>query len=119
MPPIVPPGMVPVIAAGGSQPLGRTPQEKLRSTCQDFEAVFVYKLLEQMRATTLQSGYLHGEEEDVYNAICDQQVAMALSRSGGIGLADMLCGQLAGEAGAGTPSVPRRSGSQDGSSENR
>ena len=78
----------------GGPPVGATRSERLRRACQDFESLFVYKLLEQMRATVPQDGYLHSRQEDIYNSICDQQVAMALARSGGIGLGEMLYRQL-------------------------
>jgi flagellar protein FlgJ len=102
---------------------GGTPEQKLKRTCQDFEALFIYKLLERMRATVPKEGYLHSAQEDVYQSICDQQVATALSRGKGMGLGEVLYRQLSGQgrplprpAAATTTKEP---GGQDGGSEAR
>lgn len=87
------PGALPVLPQG-SAPASSNPKERMRQACQEFESLFIYKLLERMRATVPQEGYLHSAQEDVYQAICDQQVATALARSGGIGLGEMLYRQL-------------------------
>jgi len=89
--------LLPVLPTG-SPPRAAAPQQRLRQACQDFESLFVYKLLEQLRATIPQEGYLHGAQEDVYQTICDQQVAIALAKSGGIGLGEMLWRQLSSPA---------------------
>lgn len=89
----MPAPILPVLPPG-SPPASAEPKERLRQACQEFEAMFIYKLLERMRATVPQEGFLHNAQEDVYQAICDQQVAAALARGKGIGLADMLLRQL-------------------------
>jgi flagellar protein FlgJ len=93
-------------------PAGGTSADRLRRACQDFESLFIYKLLEQMRATVPQEGYIHSGQEDVYSAVCDQQVAVALARSGGIGLAELLYRQLAATRPAPAASESQTSGPQ-------
>jgi murein DD-endopeptidase MepM/ murein hydrolase activator NlpD len=89
-----PPSLTAELQKGGK---GEKPSpEKLRAVCQELESLFLYRLLQEMRAT-VPEGPLHGEGEDVYQSIADQQVAMALAKGGGMGLADMLFKQLSGE----------------------
>ena len=92
MPAAAIPSLLPL--PGGGPPVSADPEVRLKRLCQDFESLFLYKLMERMRATIPQEGYLHSAQEDIYNAICDQQVALALARSGGIGLGRLLYEQL-------------------------
>jgi len=89
-----PPSLAADVKTGGKGE--KASPEKLRAVCQELESLFLYRLLQEMRAT-VPEGPLHGEGEDVYNSIADQQVAMALAKGGGIGLAKMLYEQLSGE----------------------
>ncbi len=65
-------------------------EKQLRKACKDFEAVFISKLWEQMRATVPKEGYLHSKQEDMYTSMFDQAFSEKMAESGGIGLADML-----------------------------
>lgn len=73
---------------------GKTEEQKLRSACEGFEAVFVNKLWKQMRSNVPQEGYLHSREEKHYVGLFDQKLAEKLSSAGGIGIGDMLFEQL-------------------------
>lgn len=77
--------------------LEQGPDEKvqLKKACQDFEAVFISKLWQQMQATVPKEGYLHSPQEKAYLGMFDQAFAEKMSQAGGIGLADMLFEQLA------------------------
>ena len=68
--------------------------KQLRKACRNFEAVFIGKLWEQMRATVPKEGYLHSPQEDAYLSMFDQAFSEKMADSGGIGLADMLYGNL-------------------------
>jgi Rod binding domain-containing protein len=69
-------------------------QQKLRKACVDFEAVFVGKLWEQMRATIPKNDPLHSPQEDMYRSMFDHDFSEKLASDGGIGLGDMLYQQL-------------------------
>ncbi|MBN2139441.1 MAG: rod-binding protein [Desulfovibrionaceae bacterium] len=69
-------------------------EKELRKACQDFEAVFISKLWQEMKSTVPKHGYLHGPQEDMYLSMFDRSFAEKMSQSGGIGLADMLYDNL-------------------------
>ena len=69
-------------------------EKELRKACADFEAIFIQKLWQQMRATVPKEGYLHSKEEDMYMSLYDQELATKLAQRGGIGLGDLLFSQL-------------------------
>jgi len=80
---------------------GQDEEKKLREACQGFEAVFINKLLKQMRDTVQKSDLLHSPYEDSYLSMFDQEMADKLSKDGGIGIGDMLYQQLKGRVLAG------------------
>jgi flagellar protein FlgJ len=69
-------------------------QQKLRKACNDFEAVFMSKMWEEMRATIPKSGFMHSPQEDMYRSMFDRDFSEKLASDGGIGLGDMLYKQL-------------------------
>jgi Rod binding protein len=69
-------------------------QQKLRKACNDFEAVFMSKMWEEMRATIPKSGFMHSPQEDMYRSMFDRDFSEKLAADGGIGLGDMLYKQL-------------------------
>lgn len=73
---------------------GKGMQQKLRKACTDFEAVFISKMWEQMRATVPKEGYLHSPQEDMYRSMFDRDFAEKMASDGGIGLGDMMYAQL-------------------------
>ena len=48
-----------------------TKQEKLRESCEGFEAIFLQKMWEQMRKTVPKEGYLHSKDEEMYQSLFD------------------------------------------------
>ena len=76
---------------------GVTKEKKLREACTKFEAVFISKLWEQMRATVPKNGYLNSPQEDMYRSMFDRDFSEKMAKDGGIGLGDMLYGQLKGQ----------------------
>lgn len=68
--------------------------EALRATCQDFEAIFMGKMWEQMRNSIPKEGYLHSPYEDQYMAMFDHELSRKFAQAGGIGIADMMYAQL-------------------------
>jgi len=69
-------------------------EKQLREACEDFEAVFISKLWKGMKSTVPKEGYLHSKQEDQYMSMFDREFAEKMSKSGGIGLADMIYDQL-------------------------
>lgn len=73
----------------------RTP-EAVKAVAQQFEALFVQMIMKQMRETTTLGGAsFDGETAQFYRGMADQQLALQLSKGGGIGLARSLERQLA------------------------
>ncbi len=72
----------------------RTQQQKLRESCEGFEAVFIQKMWEQMRKNVSKEGYLHSKDEETYQSLFDVELSKKMASAGGIGLADMLYEQL-------------------------
>jgi len=74
--------------------------ESLRRICQDFESVFITYLMQSMRKTIPKSDWTNGENssigfsEDVYLSMMDENIARAVSKANGIGLAAVLYQQL-------------------------
>ena len=69
-------------------------EEKLRESCEGFEAIFLQKMWEQMRKTVPKEGYLHSKDEETYQSLFDIELCKKMASAGGIGLADMLYEQL-------------------------
>jgi len=65
---------------------------------QQFEAMFLQMMLKTMRQASLAKGLFDGEAMQKYRDLHDQQMAVHLAESGGIGLADVIEKQLAGGA---------------------
>lgn len=76
---------------------GASKDKKLREACTNFEAVFISKLWEQMRATVPKGGYLNSPQEDMYRSMFDRDFSEKMAKDGGIGLGDMLYKQLKGQ----------------------
>lgn len=70
--------------------------QKIKKACEDFESIFTYYLLKNMRNTipnSTKTNTLTGK--DTYNMLIDQKIAEDLSRKGnGLGLKKMLFEQL-------------------------
>ena len=88
-------------AAGGlaSDPLanvsGQTPRARLKSATRNFEALFLSQVFASMRRTVPKGGLLDdSQQEDMFRSMLDQQYALELSRTEGVGLADVLYRRL-------------------------
>ena len=85
--------------AGGKTETPATPeaqalyQRKLKKAVKDFEALFIYEMLKEMRQTTTQGPMEKGLGKDVYGSLFDMEVAKLMSERG-MGLGDMLLKQL-------------------------
>jgi flagellar protein FlgJ len=68
--------------------------KQLRKACENFEAVFISKLWQEMKNTVPKEGYTHSKQEEMYTSMFDKDFAEKMAQSGGIGLADMIYEQL-------------------------
>jgi len=74
-----------------------TPEAK-RAVAQQFESLFLGLVLEEMRAAgTIGGGLFDGDGVRFYQDLYDRQLALALSRGRGIGLADAIYRELGGD----------------------
>lgn len=67
---------------------------KLKNACEGFEAIFLQKMWEQMRATLPKDGLMHSKEEEMWQSMYDQELGKSMASAGGIGLADMMMRQM-------------------------
>lgn len=74
------------------------PQQALRETAQQFEALFMQMLLKSMRAAQPADDPFPSPQSDLYRDMFDQQLAINLSQNGALGIADLLECQLGGGA---------------------
>ena len=77
---------------------GKDPQ--LRDACVQMESLFIHHLLKEMRATIHKSGFISGgRAEEIYTSMLDAEIAVNISKTRGIGLAEMLSHQLGQSSG--------------------
>ncbi|MCX7982217.1 MAG: rod-binding protein [Syntrophales bacterium] len=71
-------------------------EKKLKQVCADFEAIFVYQLMQSMRKTVPKGGLLPlSAGRSTWEMLMDQHVAEAISKKGdGFGLQKMLYNDL-------------------------
>ncbi len=69
-------------------------EDDLESAAQDFEAIFLHKMLEAMRKTVPKSGLLESFSSDMYQSMFDEELANEMAKRGDIGLANMMYKQL-------------------------
>jgi len=70
--------------------------KRLDEACSEFESLFIYQLLKEMRASVPGDGYLDNSmQSETYTSMFDLEIARELSSQRGIGLANFLRQQLA------------------------
>lgn len=72
-------------------------QETLKQVAGQFEALFTGMMLKSMRQASLGDGIFDSSQSDMYRDMSDQQLAMDLSKKGGLGLQDAIIRQLGGQ----------------------
>ena len=74
--------------------------KRLDDVCREFESLFIYQLLKEMRASVPGDGYLgRSMQSETYTSMFDLEIARELSSQRGIGLAGFLRRQLADRLG--------------------
>jgi flagellar protein FlgJ len=77
------------------------------AVAQQFESLFVQQMLGAMRSAALMDESQHSSYVDFYQDMYDKQLAMTISKQGGLGIANMLIKQLpGGQDDAGTAGKP-------------
>ncbi|MGZ8181640.1 MAG: flagellar assembly peptidoglycan hydrolase FlgJ [Methylobacter sp.] len=71
--------------------------EALKEVAKQFESIFLNNVLKSMRAAKLADGAMDNDQSKFYNDMYDQQLAVHLSGSPGVGLADLIVKQLSPE----------------------
>lgn len=66
------------------------PEDASKGVAQQFESLFLNIMLKEMRKTVNRSGLLGSDAMETYEQMFDQQIALGMSRAGGIGLAPFI-----------------------------
>lgn len=69
----------------------------LRAAAQQFEGLFMNMMLKALREASPPNGLFDNEQTRMLQGFHDQQMAMQMAQSGGVGLADVIFRQLGGE----------------------
>ncbi|AYF85871.1 flagellar assembly peptidoglycan hydrolase FlgJ [Pseudomonas sp. DY-1] len=75
----------------------RDSEGNIRKVAQEFESLFLNEMMKSMRQAGeafAEGNYLNSNETKTYQEMHDQQLAVTLSKQGGVGLADVLTRQL-------------------------
>ena len=74
--------------------------DKLWKAAQDFEAVFMFQVLKQMRNTIHTEGFLHGGAgEEIFTGLMDEELSKHMAGRGGTGITEMMFSQLSRQFG--------------------
>jgi len=78
-------------------PLGKGPgvrnldEGKLKKACEDFESIFISKMLKVMRQSIPKTGLLDGgSQQDMYLSLFDEELSKSMAKRGGMGLGKIL-----------------------------
>ena len=74
----------------------RGPQtpEQVRATAEEFEAVFLAQMVEQMMGQTTESAFGGGPGEAAFKSMLNEEYAKVMAKAGGVGLADALAREM-------------------------
>ncbi|MBT8147663.1 MAG: rod-binding protein [Gammaproteobacteria bacterium] len=70
------------------------PEDAVKEVARQFESLFVSMMLKSMRDAVPKDSLFGGNQMDSYQQMFDQQLALDMAQSGGIGLAGMIEQQL-------------------------
>jgi flagellar protein FlgJ len=86
--------LAPIGGVTGASPASakKAPAAATIKAAREFEAIFLQQLIQSMRqaSPTAASGMLSGKKTRVYQDMLDQEMAKAMARSGGLGIADFM-----------------------------
>ena len=70
------------------------PDAAVDEVATQFESMFIQMMLKSMREALPKDGLFSSNDMDTYTEMADQQIAVNMAESGGIGLADVIARQL-------------------------
>lgn len=84
------------IGMAAPKPVKNTETEKLRKTSQDFEALFINQLFQEMRSSSNSSWDITGggKATEMYQSMMDEELSKKIAAHGGIGLGAMMEAQV-------------------------
>ncbi|MDR2105353.1 MAG: rod-binding protein [Deferribacteraceae bacterium] len=69
--------------------------DRLKSVCQDFEALFIEQILKAMRASEIDSGLVKkSRAEKIFREMLDSEYSVSIARSSNGGLGELLYKQI-------------------------
>jgi peptidoglycan hydrolase FlgJ len=108
------PGAVSGPGGSATPPPAKTAEAaRIRQAASDFEAVLIGQMLQAARRSPLARGPLLGGN-DIYRGMMDDEVAKAMARGGGLGLADIIVRHVSGPAAQKKVSSPHGPGPMGG-----
>jgi flagellar protein FlgJ len=75
------------------------PNAAVDEVAEQFESMFLQMMLKSMRDALPKEGLFSSNDMDTYTEMADQQIAVNMAKSGGIGLADVIARQLRPDVG--------------------
>ncbi|MFZ5641423.1 MAG: rod-binding protein [Bacillota bacterium] len=69
--------------------------KQLREVADQFEALFIYQMMQRMRSTVMKGGlFEESMGEQVFRGMLDQEYSVKMAEAGNLGLAEMVYEQL-------------------------
>ncbi|MGB1741007.1 MAG: rod-binding protein [Pseudomonadales bacterium] len=75
------------------------PNAAIDKVAKQFESMFIQMMLKSMRDALPKEGLFSSNDMETYTEMADQQIAVNMAESGGIGLADVIARQLRPDTG--------------------
>lgn len=73
---------------------GAQTPDQIRQVAEEFEAVFLAQMMEQMMGESTQSSFDGGAGESAFRSMLNEEYAKVMAKAGGIGLADDLAREM-------------------------
>jgi Rod binding domain-containing protein len=87
--------VLPSLASNRGSDGPKLEEAKLKKACMEIESLFISHLLQFMRRTIPQSGFLgNGSGKDIYQNLFDQELGKSLAKRGSMGLGKMIYKQM-------------------------
>lgn len=85
------------LVKGHQKNASKQDEKRLKEACAEFESLFIYQLMKQMRKTIVKSGLTGGGKgEEIFTSMMDEELSKQMSSRQGLGLKDVLIEQLTG-----------------------